>query len=272
MRSITRFALLGFVAVLASFVPAAHAGPLRHGLQVSLTTESFDVSADQATITAFARLTNHGSEPVSFTFPNFYVANQVFNFRLFNSDGEQLWQSELAVVITGGPQSVDLLAHSTWERHVPVPLNVGGQPLAPGVYTVEATVDADLAPSATMTFRVGDGPAAANKKLVYSVESATITVTPIATSNASVSQVVVAAEGHVTTGGWKSPELRPRPIASTTSDGFLEFNFVARPPAPGTVVSELVSPVSASRLVNVPANFQGVRVYSANNSVEAAAP
>ncbi len=79
-------------------------------------------------------------------------------------------------------------------------------------------------------------------------------------------QLSVAAVGEVSSGGWKSPEIVPRIYIRPPADGVQEFDFFATPPA-GMAI-QVILPISASVEVERLEWITGVRVYSANNSVE----
>lgn len=72
----------------------------------------------------------------------------------------------------------------------------------------------------------------------------------------------VAALGHVNTGGWSNAKLTVRPISSIPADGILEFDFIAEPPAPGTIVTDAVAQHNAVIILALPAGIVGARINS----------
>lgn len=84
-------------------------------------------------------------------------------------------------------------------------------------------------------------------------------------------RVVVVAKGLVPTSGWTSPQLDPWVYIAPPADGIYDFDFTARPPAPGAIVLQVISTLEASFVIlDVPEGFAGVRVHGKNNAVEAA--
>jgi hypothetical protein len=98
-------------------------------------------------------LTNRSSGDIAFLFPNPAAAERHFKFRVLDNTGKELWAS--SGVETDGPTTEEILARrSVWRRTVLVPLIIGGNPLLPGQYTLEAVVDADKQISASTIFEV----------------------------------------------------------------------------------------------------------------------
>lgn len=140
-----RFLLL----LLALVIPASggvDSSPRRLGLTVSLTTSSYRVAQPSAEsrpapFVAAVALTNYGRDAVPFSFPDAAAAQRRFVFRLSDAAGTQLWESEPSASATDlAPLSVPLAPGKSWRRTVQVPLVIGGQALAAGRYTLEATV------------------------------------------------------------------------------------------------------------------------------------
>ena len=76
--------------------------------------------------------------------------------------------------------------------------------------------------------------------------------------------IQVSAQGMVNSGGWSQPQLQQRRV---TQDGFIEFDFVAKPPS--EAASQAFVGISATTQVPEPPNFRGVRIFAATNSKEA---
>jgi hypothetical protein len=189
----------------------------------------------------------------------------MFKFRVFNSAGEQLWESEENVRIAGGETPRTLAPNQTWRRSIEVPLSRGGQPLPADTYTLETRVDAEPTMGATVVFRVVGSapPGEPTKELVYSVTKVRARHVP---TFAPPPEVAVEATGTVPTGGWTKPELRLRGRAA---DGFLEFDFVAQPPPRDAVVTQAFENISARTQVPVPEQVRGVRVFARTNNMTA---
>ena len=81
-------------------------------------------------------------------------------------------------------------------------------------------------------------------------------------------QVLVEAKGEVSTGGWSNPMLAPRFYIVPPEDGIQEFDFVATPPSPGTIVTQGFKEVSAESTGVKTDWMKGVRVYAAANAIE----
>ena len=79
------------------------------------------------------------------------------------------------------------------------------------------------------------------------------------------STLSVRAGGIVSTGGWTDPELKPRNGGEMSTDGLLEFDFVARAP---NFAPDVITPISAEATIcNCADGVRGVRVYSKENYI-----
>ncbi|MGH0218495.1 hypothetical protein NKY68_00200 [Sinorhizobium meliloti] len=79
----------------------------------------------------------------------------------------------------------------------------------------------------------------------------------------------VYAKGHVNTGGWSNPELGVWSYIAEPNDGVLDLDFMATPPAEGTIVTMAFTNVSAALLLPIPDWVKGVRVHASTNQMEA---
>jgi len=181
MTSRLLYSIVALCTALAAQLPARAVDPAQPewpptievrtgGLQTSLVLGTFKVrvgsSSDAPTqpstppvlgrtsFPALAVLENRSNSNVPFTFPDAASAARKWTFRLFDSTGAKIWQSDLDPV--GDAPSVEspLLRGSRWRRNVQIPLTLNNAPLPPGLYTVEASVDADKQLGATAVFEV----------------------------------------------------------------------------------------------------------------------
>ncbi len=80
----------------------------------------------------------------------------------------------------------------------------------------------------------------------------------------------ITAFGETRSSGWTSPQLAPRLPLVPPADGIWDFDFIAMPPASGTIVTPALAPITADVLwPSMPPDARGVRVHAATNSVEA---
>jgi hypothetical protein len=144
------------------------------GLNVALTTSGYQFTAppvgeaNGATIlpvrpvrdsfVASAVLQNRSRNDITFNFPDAKAAETKFTFRVFNAAGDQVWESDADDVSAQVITPATLQKGTRWKRLVRVPLVVGGAPLAKGIYTLQAAVEADKQPGATVYFEVIDPP------------------------------------------------------------------------------------------------------------------
>lgn len=260
---------LPFISRGSEPIRDTESGPIfsdRNGLQLSLDTSGYRFRAGpRAAFSATAILSNRSNTGVPFVFASQYDSEQYFRFRVLNKAGEQVWESDMNVRIIPGVTPRVLKPRQVWRRSVQVPLNFEGQPLPAGQYTLIATIAGTPALGATTVFEVVGNPAT-RAELVYSVDGVAIRYIP---TLLPPNLIAIEAKGTVPTGGWTNPELRRRGI---TRDGIIEFDFVAQPPAPDTIVTQAFTPVTASTQTEVPDNFAGVRVHARTNSREAKPP
>ncbi|WP_367372159.1 hypothetical protein [Pseudomonas lini] len=82
-------------------------------------------------------------------------------------------------------------------------------------------------------------------------------------------QLHISAIGLVNSGGWTNPRLEPRIYLQFPPDGIQDFDFVADPPQRPAI--QPILPIAASELWENPPldKLKGVRIHSANNSIEA---
>ena len=178
VRSIRLAAVLTFTSVAASALDAGRI-PLpqtdQGGLQISLATGGykFNLSAGpivprpttstarsallpiwRDSFAASAVLFNRSNGDIGFTFPSAAAAARRFAFRVFDSAGKQVWQSDPETDDVSVPTDATLPRRSSWRRTVRVPLFLEGKALPVGIYTLEAVIDADKQPGATAVFEV----------------------------------------------------------------------------------------------------------------------
>ena len=201
--------LLWIVAVLA--LPAHSADlayrPPTGGLQISLTTNLTKVSVggptsgtlipikkDKRTIAptrsliASVALANRGNDPVKFIFLDRFSAERKFRFKVFNSEGTLVWESEGDPVEGATQVEAPIVKRSPWRRTINVPLVVNGTWLASGRYTLEASIDATNGIGATSIFEVnnsGDGyiPSPPNTGIKGRVVEEVASITPEGAAN-----------------------------------------------------------------------------------------
>lgn len=171
--AVLALALTPFRSIAAeppAVIPLTEAGLA--GLQVSLTTSGYKfLLAEPDTTTpattnvqkparewfvASALLANRSNTDITFTFPTPVAAQ--WTFRIFNSAGVQLWRSDADVISAQVLTDRTLEKRGRWKRLIQVPLRVDGKLLDPGIYTLEASIDADKSLSATALFEVALPP------------------------------------------------------------------------------------------------------------------
>jgi hypothetical protein len=95
---------------------------------------------------------------------------------------------------------------------------------------------------------------------VLSVDSVTFQV-----SVSNPPQVVVTARGMVRTGGWSQPRLAP---LGGPVDGVLSFRFEAQGPAPGAMVTQVISPIEAvTTIAPLPEGVKKIRIVAETNEL-----
>jgi hypothetical protein len=112
------------------------------------------VPPSRGSFTASAVLYNRSNTDITFAFPNGDAAENRFRFRVFDSAGTEVWASDDGVVTPPVMTEASLARRSAWRRTVQVPLKLEGKPLAPGIYTLEASIDADKQFGASAIFEV----------------------------------------------------------------------------------------------------------------------
>ena len=172
-HSLAAIAALGTLAAFGgrAFAQNEGADPVPatlSGLTVSLSTSGykFTIPADPAPAGAAAAVTapasfaasatiyNRSAVDIPFTFPNPAAAERKFTFRVFDTAGALVWESDADVVAPQVLTDAKLAKGGRWSRTLAIPLKPGGTVLAPGVYTLEAAIDADKKPGAAVIFEV----------------------------------------------------------------------------------------------------------------------
>ena len=91
--------------------------------------------------------------------------------------------------------------------------------------------------------------------VVHSVNKITLTI-----NKSNPPQLVIEAEGKVTTGGWTNGRLTPYIYTVPPADGIWDFSFVATPPT--GIVTQRISPIDANSTVPMQLWLTGVRVHA----------
>ena len=81
----------------------------------------------------------------------------------------------------------------------------------------------------------------------------------------------VSASGAVPTSGWKDGMLEPREYAEPPADGIQVLDFFADP-GEADMVLQVLSPISAEIIFEVPTWLNGVRIIARNNHKEELLP
>jgi hypothetical protein len=81
---------------------------------------------------------------------------------------------------------------------------------------------------------------------------------------------LVKSKGMVTTGGHANPRLVQVLYVLPPADGIQDLEFYVDPPAPGTVVTQVLTELETPilRIEHVPSWMKGVRVRAATNKIE----
>ena len=79
--------------------------------------------------------------------------------------------------------------------------------------------------------------------------------------------ISISAWGWVPTSGWSHPDLTPWIYIVPPADGILDLDFVATPPT--GLVLQVITKISVTKVMLVPAWVIGVRVHSSTNAREA---
>ena len=81
-------------------------------------------------------------------------------------------------------------------------------------------------------------------------------------------QLVVVAKGIVNTSGWSEGELAAWLYIEEPADGILDLEFIAKEPAPGSIVLQRVTDIeSQPLLITLPGWVKGVRVHASSNQL-----
>ena len=272
-RSATFLSALTIFLASALTLTAQTVRPLderdQQGLQISLNAGGYRFNLTGAekrrSFPATARLINRSRGAIPFVFQSPYLADQAFRFRVINAEGNQIWSSEETVRMVAEETTVALPSGKSWSRTVAVPLSANGEPLATGRYTLEAEIAGEPAIGASVVFEVRNElppppPQAGEKVLVESVGK--VTTTPIPTF-APPPMLRIVAHGRVPSGGWTAPELKMR---DPVREGVLELEFIARPPAPNTPVTQEMQAISAETTVTMSEGIRAIRIIARTNS------
>ena len=176
-------AAFAFVGALAAFggrataqtsVPLPSLPTVGSGLQIALSTGGYKfvipatppaavaVVGASASFPATASLYNRSTTDITFTFPDAGAAQRKFIFRVFDKAGTLVWQSDANAIGVPVPADsstdVKLAKGARWSRTTMIPLKPEGTALAPGIYSLEAAIDADKKPGAASIFEVAAAP------------------------------------------------------------------------------------------------------------------
>lgn len=182
--SLHRIVFAAALGLASMAVPIAQA---QSGLNVSLVTSGYEFTPGlptpglaaagptgggrtsptvQPSFTANVAVQNLSRAPITFTFPDAASAARKWTFHLYDAAGAEVWSSETVAIATGPEQTLTLARGQSWRRTVTVPLllpQLGdatvSAPLAAGLYTLEATLDADKSPAARTVISVLAAPA-----------------------------------------------------------------------------------------------------------------
>jgi hypothetical protein len=176
MRSILPILRYVFIAIaLAAATNAIAADPLIWrplpvgGLNISLVTSGYSFNeasagdpfiegrilpptpGEKTSFVASVCLGNRSRSPIPFTFNN---AGPRWTFRIVDSQDQEIWRSDSDIA---SPEVIteDVLAPGkTWKRSARIPLVIDDTPLAVGIYTLQAFLNADKSVSATTVFEI----------------------------------------------------------------------------------------------------------------------
>ena len=171
-------AVVGALAAFSGRASAQTSQPLPtlptagSGLQIALATGGYKfiipatpataaaAVAAPASFAATASLYNRSTTDITFTFPDAGAALRKFTFRVFDKAGALVWQSDSDAPAAAAPVITDakLAKGARWSRTLIIPLKSGGTALAPGIYSLEAAIDADKKPGAASIFEVAAAP------------------------------------------------------------------------------------------------------------------
>lgn len=161
------FAILATLSTTFGGVPPGKPIINNGGLSVSLSTSRYSFSqpsgdtgtdpvvGPKPSFAASIALSNRGRTAIAFTFPD---AGPRWTFRIFDSANQEVWKSGGDVVAAQVITEDELGPGETWRQNVRVPLVLEDAPLAVGVYTLQAVLNADKPVSATTPFEVVSAP------------------------------------------------------------------------------------------------------------------
>jgi hypothetical protein len=80
--------------------------------------------------------------------------------------------------------------------------------------------------------------------------------------------LVVVAKGIVNTSGWTTAELASWLYIEPPADGILDFDFIGKEPAPGSIVLQRITDIeSQPLLISLPDWVKGIRVHASGNHI-----
>jgi hypothetical protein len=113
-------------------------------------------------------------------------------------------------------------------------------------------------------------PQKGERKHMSKVKVGSVKKVEIALLKSKPPKLSIKAEGEVPTGGWSAAELVAFVYVQPPPDGIYDFDFVAEPPPAGSAVTQVVSPISAEKVLEtIPEGLRGVRIHAASNQKEA---
>jgi len=95
---------------------------------------------------------------------------------------------------------------------------------------------------------------------IYSVDSVCFSLT----EDEARKSIVVAANGMVTTSGWRNPRLVPYVYVTPPQDGIQDFDFFAE--SPTGIVLQALQPISGVGFVVSEDWMKGIRVHAVNGN------
>jgi hypothetical protein len=123
-------------------VDRADGGPF--GIRVSVNTNGYrfqqplvqDATGRGGSFSANAIITNGSRTAVPFSFPQGLAEEERILFKVYNSDGDEVWRSQAAPA--GEPVQETLRGGRSWKGTARIPLVLNGVALPAGTYSVEA--------------------------------------------------------------------------------------------------------------------------------------
>ncbi len=112
------------------------------------------VSNSPQVFKATATLLNQTGEPIDFVFPTQEDAKDHFVFRVYDATGNLIWESKTNSPTPQVITDITLRGHQAWRMTCFVPFVINGLPLAPGPYTLTATVNGSPQFETTTSFVV----------------------------------------------------------------------------------------------------------------------